>query len=341
MDFWSVATLTKLLGYGPAPPPGTTAERHRFLLIKAWGCGFWSDMNHVFGCLLLAEITGRTPVTHWGKNSLYGDGTDTDAFQLYFEPLSPLGIPDVIQAAHKGGVFRPKWPTETLQHRPQSNWKRLYSQLPGTIYLERAETVIVSDFYIHLPDLVSSIPISHEWFGKTSAELYRLLADKYLRVRPEIVAEIDAFDCTHMRGAEPIIAVHYRGTDRVVETDFMPSHEIYFDLIDRDAADWRIFLLTDEAQCIEGFLERYGSRVTFTNAIRSSSKIPVHLSRAADRVRLGADVLKDVHLALRCQKFIGLGMSNPSCIISVLKDWCEGDCILLGPALLRANFTRN
>ena len=43
----------------------------------------------------------------------------------------------------------------------------------------------------------------------------------------------------------------------------MPSHEIYFDLIDRDAADWRIFLLTDEAQCIEGFLERYGSRVTF------------------------------------------------------------------------------
>jgi hypothetical protein len=59
----------------------------------------------------------------------------------------------------------------------------------------------------------------------------------------------------------------------------MPSPETYFDLIDRDAADWRIFLLTDEAQCIEAFLERYGSRVTFTNAIRSSSKIPVHLSR--------------------------------------------------------------
>src|SRR5580692_9084212 len=52
-------------------------------------------MNHVFGCLLLAEITGRIPVTHWGKNSLYGDETDTDAFQLYFEAISPLGIPDV------------------------------------------------------------------------------------------------------------------------------------------------------------------------------------------------------------------------------------------------------
>jgi hypothetical protein len=100
-------------------------------------------MNHVFGCLLLAEITGRIPVT---KNCLCGDGTDTDAFQLYFEPISPLGIPDVIQAANKGAVFRPKWPTETLQHELQSNRKHLYSQIPGTIYLGRPETVIVSDF---------------------------------------------------------------------------------------------------------------------------------------------------------------------------------------------------
>ena len=275
-----------------------------------------------------------------GRNSLYGDGTDTDAFQLYFEPISPLGIPDVIQAATNGAVFRPKWSTETLQQEPQSSWKRLHSQIPGTIYLERPETVVVSDFYIHLPDLVSSIPISHEWFGKTSAELYRILADKYLRVRPEIVAEVNAFDRAHINGADPTIAVHYRGTDKVVETDYMPSHETYFDLIDRDAAGWRIFLLTDEAHCIEAFLERYGSRVTFTNATRSSSKIPVHLSRAADRVRLGTDILKDVYLALRCKKFIGLGMSNPSCIISVLKNWCEGDCILLGPSLLRPNFAR-
>ena len=335
-----LARLTKLLSYRPSLAPKAIADRHRFLFIKAWGCGFWSDMNHVFGCLLLAEITGRVPVTHWGRNSLYGDGTDTDAFQLYFEPISPLGIPDVIQAATNGAVFRPKWSTETLQQEPQSSWKRLHSQIPGTIYLERPETVVVSDFYIHLPDLVSSIPISHEWFGKTSAELYRILADKYLRVRPEIVAEVNAFDRAHINGADPTIAVHYRGTDKVVETDYMPSHETYFDLIDRDAAGWRIFLLTDEAHCIEAFLERYGSRVTFTNAIRSSSKIPVHLSRAADRVRLGTDILKDVYLALRCKKFIGLGMSNPSCIISVLKNWCEGDCILLGPSLLGFKFAR-
>jgi hypothetical protein len=74
--------------------------------------------------------------------------------------------------------------------------------------------------------------------------------------------------------------------------------------------------------------------------VRSTGKIPVHYSRARDRVRLGVDVIKDVHLALRCQKFIGLGMSNPSAIVSTLKDWAEGDCALLGLSLLDINFTQ-
>ncbi len=37
----------------------------RFLLIKSWGCGFWSDVDHVMGQLLVAEITNRIPVIYW------------------------------------------------------------------------------------------------------------------------------------------------------------------------------------------------------------------------------------------------------------------------------------
>jgi len=44
----------------PRPRAGTEQQ---FLVIKAWGYGFWSDVSHVLGCLLLAEITGRIPVT--------------------------------------------------------------------------------------------------------------------------------------------------------------------------------------------------------------------------------------------------------------------------------------
>jgi hypothetical protein len=45
-------------------------------------------------------------------------------------------------------------------------------------------------------------------------------------------------------------------------------------------------------------------------------------------------------LALRCQKFAGHGLTNPSCIVSVLKDWAEGDCTLLGPSLLERKFAQ-
>lgn len=45
---------------------------NRYLLIKSWGFGFYSDVIAVLGSLLLAEITHRTPVVHWGKNSLFG-----------------------------------------------------------------------------------------------------------------------------------------------------------------------------------------------------------------------------------------------------------------------------
>ena len=319
--------------------PQNAGGRHHFLLIKAWGCGFWSDMNHIFGCLLLAEVTGRIPVTHWGRNSLYGDGTDADAFRFYFQPVSPFGI-RYIETARRSTFFPPKWSAATLRRENLAKWNGAHSRMQGVSCLGRPETVVVSDFYIHLPDLLPLIPTTHKLSGRSLAETYRWLADKYLHLRSEITAEIEAFYHARMAGLEPIIAAHYRGTDKIHETDYMPSLESYFDIIDRAARDWCIFLLTDEVRCVEAFCHRYGSRVIFTDAVRSTGKIPVHFSRASDRVRLGIDVIKDIYLALRCQKFIGLGMSNPSAIVSILKDWAEGDCTLLGPSLLDINFTQ-
>ena len=43
--------------------PIESSSEPRFLLIKSWGFGFWSDVSQVLGSLLLAEVTGRIPVT--------------------------------------------------------------------------------------------------------------------------------------------------------------------------------------------------------------------------------------------------------------------------------------
>ena len=177
------------------------------------------------------------------------------------------------------------------------------------------------------------------WHGKSDRDVYRLLAHKYLRPARRILASIDAFHRERMSGS-PIIAVHVRGTDKFLETEDAPTLQAYFDLIEKDAPGWRIFLLSDQTQCVEAFRARYGSRVIFTGARRSSTQAPIHLGRGHDRATLGTDILIDTYLALRCQKFVGLGKSNPSCIVSVLKDWGEGDCTLLGPSLLDMNFAR-
>lgn len=277
-------------------------------------------MSHVFGCLLLAEITGRAPVTHWGLNSLYGDGSDSDAFRLYFEPVSPFSREDLRGAA---SVF------------PAARNLRL----SPLAFLDRPEIVAVSDFYVHPPDLLPFLPVAHPWRGRPREEVYRLIAAKRLRLRPAIADEIEAFHREHLTGP-PVIAVHFRGTDKFHEAPDAPGLDAYFSHVDREAADWRIFLLTDQAQAVDAFRARYGARVIVTQARRSHDASPVHLGRKEDRVRLGIEIIKDVYLALRCQKFVGLGMSNPSVMIAALRNWAAGDCRLLGPSLLDMRFIR-
>ena len=42
------------------------APGERFLLIKSWHAGFWSDVSNVLGAIFLAEMTNREPIIHWG-----------------------------------------------------------------------------------------------------------------------------------------------------------------------------------------------------------------------------------------------------------------------------------
>jgi hypothetical protein len=64
------------------------------LLIKRWGAGFWSDVDHVAGQLAAADILARIPVVHWGTGGPYADGK-TETFRLYFEPVSHLSVDDL------------------------------------------------------------------------------------------------------------------------------------------------------------------------------------------------------------------------------------------------------
>jgi protein O-GlcNAc transferase len=306
----------------------------RYLVIKGWGSGFWSDVTQVLGSLLLAEITGRIPVTHWGKNSLFSDGSDRDAFAHYFEPVSKVSLADL--ACIDGADFFPaKWSRINLADGEVAKWSGTGSRAAAVYFLNRPETIAVSDFYTGVVDVAPWSRSGHPMHGKRLDEIYRYLVSKYLRPHTTTRSACEAFVRAHLDGA-PFVAVHVRGSDKVLEDKDLHGGTNRQILSALDAVDpaWRIFLLTDDEHWRTRVESTYGDRVVTTNCQRTSTSTGVHYLNTIDRVQAGMEVMADTYIALRANRFIGNGQSNVSAMIAVMKDWPPGDCTLVGPSEL-------
>lgn len=316
--------------------PPHTVDGRRFLLIKAWGFGFWADVTQVLGALLLADLTGRIPVTHWGKNSLFTNGSEHDAFATYFEPVSPYTV-DSLEVMTGADFFPAKWSRANLRQDDNGKWTGLYARLGAIDYLSRPEAIAVADFYTGVIDLMPWIPKSDRLAGKTIDEVYRDLAQRYLRPRPQIMQAVDEFQ--RSRFDDATIAVHYRGSDKKNEMrDFDDVNARYFDVLDRFDPKSRIFLLTDDARAAAAYRARFGERIILSDCLRTDNDVGIHIRPTADRTRLGIEVMIDTYLAMRCSAFVGNGKSNVSAVVAALKAWPAGRCTLLVPSFLS---TRN
>ncbi|MFA6044158.1 MAG: hypothetical protein WC718_04170 [Phycisphaerales bacterium] len=321
----------------PAPDPGiagTIAELERqeaaqlaartgsprFMLIRAWGCGFCSDVDHVLGCLLLAEATGRTPVVRWGQESLFRDEGVANAWTQFFEPVSPVTYEDL----PLDNIWPPKWTPATLDlgrvNRDQGEWSRMQY----LSYFARTEPLVVMDFTCRVVSVLPWLPTAHPLRGKTPAQAMRALAKKYLRPVPEVAAAADAFYEKHLAPG-PAIAAHIRGSDKADEDEALDEGNQALRtglvaLAHKHAAS-KVFLLTDSTSELAALRAELGDRVVTTDAIRTGGRTGVHFLPNADRTRVGREVMIDMYIAAKCNALIGPGNSNVSCMIEHLKDW--------------------
>jgi len=302
----------------------------QFILIKAWGYGFWSDIDHLLGQLLVAEISGRTPVVHWGDNSLFQGENAGNAFSHFFEPLTPYSIDDLTSQNYS--FFPNKWTSKNIMENDVNKWNNEGSRVPGFFFLERNEDVVVSDFHTYLFDLISWIPRSHSLFGATAQSVYRQLAQKYLIPKPHLTQQADEFFEKQLSG-HTTIAVHIRGSDKARESaNLSKTNESYFDVIDRLISkypDALLFILTDDQHQFQKFSSKYRSLVRATACKRTSTNEGVHHSTAISGQRLGEEVLADVLIAAQCDFFVGNGASNVSTSILHMKYWLPENTILL------------
>jgi hypothetical protein len=307
------------------------AAAPRYLLVREWSQGFWSDVDHVLVMCLLAEATGRIPVAWWGAQSRFSADPAGNAWEQFFAPVS-----DVAASALEAPQLRrypAKWCDRALTSGIRRRWTGEGSRLASIDLLDRDEEVVVSDFHSNLNAVLPWLPAGHPLAGAPLQEAYRQLVRKYLRPLPAIGAEVERFAAANFGGG-PLVAVHVRGSDKVEEVSDLAAILDQYEgplarmLRARPAA--RLFLLTDDERIRAHYAQRYGERLLCTPSTRVSSNIGIHYRTDRDPVRAGIEVMVDAYLAARCEAFVGLAYSNVSLYVSYLKPWPPGSCTLLG-----------
>jgi len=102
---------------------------------------------------------------------------------------------------------------------------------------------------------------------------------KYIRIKPEITQEIEAFIKKHFDGAF-VIGVHYRGTDKHTEAPEVDYERVKAAIdaviVEQDDSPYKIFVASDSQKFIDYIHLTFPNKIITTDAIRSTDGNPLH-----------------------------------------------------------------
>jgi hypothetical protein len=325
-----------LAGCGPCP------DEERFLLIKSLGYGFLTEVFHLLGGLLLAEITNRQPCVLWSGNTRFlRDGSD-NAFPIYFNGIGNELLM-FLRAAPADDIFPRKWHasgidaaatgTENPPHRGGEG------RMAALWLLNRPERVVVCDYPIGVVDLMAWIPDDHPLVDLTADAIIRRLIQKYLvpnwRVRDQVAEQMGRLE------GRKTVAVHIQGSDKrdtLRKLEAVNAH--YPPIVEQAAAkDYAVWLLTDYQPYVDDYKARFGDAVFCQDAKRTMASQQENTdAEQPDPQRSAEALLTDVLVAASCDRFIGNGAYNPSCMVDFLMDGDETKKHLFLPNRNRRRF---
>lgn len=314
----------------------------RYLLIKSLGKSIWADVDHVMCQLLAAELTNRIPVVYWGMESLYSESISTNAFELFFEPVSNFTVHEIVNPGYT--FYPPVWNAKNILAEDTDRFKMEGRDLKS---LMRSDAnIVVSDIYYPLSSILAWTNRAHWSFGKTPYQVYRYLYDKYLKPKPEVKREIKKYINTNpnFRDEKPILGIHCRSNAIVNEVaQLYDLNELYrphiWHYIERYNIR-HIFLITDSKKILKQFRKLYdiNGMLLYTDSKKRPLKerIPTYLQdypnkrhKGVELIKDTIEVIKDTYLAAQCDFFIGNGYSSLSNTVLRLKDWPETNIKLL------------
>ncbi|KAL1515441.1 hypothetical protein AB1Y20_002067 [Prymnesium parvum] len=297
-------------GEPDAPPPAdwkpgidAPPNRTRVLRIVAnhGSAGFFAYMLFVVNQLLFADKLGLAPVVELGRctvnghdhfasggaNLYYDERRGPNVWEYYFEPVTPV---ERVAAQMAGALTLP---SKTLW------W--LHHQAKGSVYAHYYGRYAHKRRY------------DERWHLRMRRRAHGVLA-KYVRLKPALAAEVDAFWARRLAWRRPVLGVHLRGTDkqRAIAGDAVhpAAYAPHIDAYLAAHGNATLFVATDSPSFLGWLAGRYPRQLVYRAALRSEAN--AFLDRTlADNYRKGADALVDAQLLsradflLKCSSALG------------------------------------
>jgi len=284
----------------------------RFLLIKPWSNRLWLDVEHVLGQLLIAEITDRIPVVYWPTHCLHNGFIHTNGFELYFEPVSNYSIFDIAKPGYT--FYPPFWDADNLLVEDTNKETWMYRSIGD--FISSDANVVVGDVYFSISEIIPFIRKDNTAYGMTATEIYRYLYKKYIKVKRDILMEVQGYYQSWLKEGHPLLAVHVRREedDMIIDARKDKADERYWNRnkikygvknsekrkrkyrflgkgrmlkantqyhseirrLVNKYAIRKIFLLTDSKEVTEEYRKIYGDSVLFTDCKRLTGSDPAY-----------------------------------------------------------------
>lgn len=310
----------------------------RYMLIREWGCGFCSDLNHVIGSLAIAEATGRIPIVFWGEKSCFR-GNSMNGWDNFFEPVSSATIDDL----RRCDFFPARWNRDNFLGPVTSYLDGRERPYVGFQLFSVDARAVVADVHVGVIDIIPWLQLQPRLATKPPIveSIYRQMIQKYIRPRDDILKVADRFYRDFLDGRKNV-AIHLRGGDKYSE---IASHAQGNELLIatlmnhlQTDSETVVFLMTDDQRLHDRMSGLLGKRMVSSSGARVADNIGLHLDTSADPVRLGKEILVDMTIASRCDRFYGNGGTNVAAMIVHWRNWAPEQLVLAGNLL---HYSRN
>lgn len=295
----------------PRNSRGESKETHelspeaRFLVIMSRPppFGFFASFRQVLGELWWCRETGTIPIVFFNRDWVYWSEDKphgaTNAWESFFEPVSPYSIADLFD---KDPAYLEQCRILDFDHdriipcpNPKpARFRKSHIPVPPNVTLTNRWPDTLRGDNLERPDL---------------HDVLNGIVEEHIRVKPAILAKLNAFVDAHFRGRR-VIGVHIRGGEHNIEIEgwhrmarapeslYMREIDVYL----KSKAEADIFLATDNTQTVDIFRKRYGNRIICSDAQRSSSGRAPHCETTG--YDIGEDVLIDGLLLAQCDYLV-------------------------------------